>query len=460
MLRKPVRNSGWHHVNWADLSRHGYLNCPQLEPTNLSPQVYDILVGPDSIKKGISLLTYEHKVNNPRHRFNNWVQYVNCIQQDPLQKMVYFKRFEDQPDRWRDDLFGSFQPCTVIKCLVPPTMKSAGDRAKANWHVAGIAVASSIPDISRLGLKDDLSRILGVFCDCKYKNGLMGACPHVAAVFLGLCCSNSGLLRCSETEPVRLLTGTDDNLNPYSIHPEICRQNKQTRQYTVASNVSNTRANDPRYKRYLGSSLIATSRSSYTTSDMQESERLFCEDTSHLSSSTQATDSLDQRSSIAGLAFTTTNISNDVNDYMLTSSEATEEIVERDGIQVLADSPYTGTETETETASDNTLVQNHSPPSQSDLKILQYLSQFTTSNNACTQPPKLKQIPDRIKFNGITNETGVLCPLICIVYMFHGQELSKELWSYPYANRMTQIVNYYLSNMPSSAQFSVLPIAR
>ena len=418
-FRKPTRSSGWTEIEWATLAQHGYLNCPQLEPTNLIPNIYHVLVGPHAIQKGLKLLHYEHKLNNPRHQFHNWIHYVNTISEEPLQKVVYFKLFDTVPEGWKVDLFGVFQKCTIIKTLVPPTMKSTG--TKANWHVAGLSIATEAVQDSRLGLTGDLGRLLGIFCDCSYLDGLLGACPHVSSLFLGLCCSNSGLMRQGPT-PVRLLTHTGDIHTPFSINPGPTRQSNSSWQYT-SNNMINTRSADPRYQSRAQSNTAGRSRSG---DDMYQMD-------------VQA----------EGLTLQLLPVQASLPEGLTSQSPPVQESLPLPPEQGSSALPTVQQST----------VSSLSLSSVSD--VLNFINQFTSpADNRTIPPTRNDTYHPRIYFNGILNETGVLCPLVCIMYILYSEVLGEELWGHPFSNRLTEVYSLYLSNMPSRSSFSVVPIAR
>lgn len=89
-----------------------------------------------------------------------------------MDKDIFYKDFTEAPDDWDDELFGPFVEQRIIKCLVPPSMKSANDKQKVNYRMAHIAVSKE--PLDRLALEGDLRRIVAWGCTCSYKAGSIG----------------------------------------------------------------------------------------------------------------------------------------------------------------------------------------------------------------------------------------------------------------------------------------------
>ena len=87
------------------------------------------------------------------------------------------------PDWWDEDLFGEWHDCTVAKCLIPPTMKSAS--VKANFHTVIICYGNEPSD--RLGVLPPFDRIYAWRCmNCPSKTGIVAMDKHCATLFCAL----------------------------------------------------------------------------------------------------------------------------------------------------------------------------------------------------------------------------------------------------------------------------------
>lgn len=128
--------------------------------------------GPHALGKGVKLYSYELRLQYRPESFNSWAEYAEQLPNLQLDKDVFYKEFTEAPENWRNDLFGDFVQCTIIKTLVAPSMKSANDAQKANFKMAHVAI-SQIPS-DRLQLEGDLRRIVGWGCTCDYKAGSIG----------------------------------------------------------------------------------------------------------------------------------------------------------------------------------------------------------------------------------------------------------------------------------------------
>ena len=124
------------------------------------------------LTKAVKLYTYDLKRQLHLEQFDHWSDYVEALNTTDLDKMLGFKDFKEAPNGWSDELFGEFHPMRIIKTLVPPSMKSANDKARSNFRMAHVAI-STVP-CDRLQLEGDMRRIVGWGCTCSYKAGSIG----------------------------------------------------------------------------------------------------------------------------------------------------------------------------------------------------------------------------------------------------------------------------------------------
>ena len=98
-----------------------------------------------------------------------------------------------------------------------------------------------------------------------------------------------------------------------------------------------------------------------------------------------------------------------------------------------------------------TLSSSSDIPSTASPQLVEFLSEF---NQNVSLPVKAPSNLPRVQFNGIQNGSGVMCPLVCIMYIFN-QRFESSLCEV--SNTQTELMLLYLTNMPSSTPVSVLP---
>jgi hypothetical protein len=122
--------------------------------------------------KAVKLYTYDLKKQVKVEDFDSWGEFVEALEFAELDKSLGYKDFKEAPTGWSDDLFGEFTEMRIIKTLVPPSMKSANDKAKTNYRMAHVAISKQPSD--RLQVEGDMRRIVGWGCTCSYKAGSIG----------------------------------------------------------------------------------------------------------------------------------------------------------------------------------------------------------------------------------------------------------------------------------------------
>jgi len=102
-----------------------------------------------------------------------------------------------------------------------------------------------------------------------------------------------------------------------------------------------------------------------------------------------------------------------------------------------------------------TLSSSSDIPSTASPQLVQFLLELQQNVSLPVKAPS--NLP-RVQFNGIQNESGVMCPLVCIMYIFFNQRFESSLCVV--SNTLTELMLLYLTNMPSSTPVLILPFAR
>ena len=87
------------------------------------------------------------------------------------------------PDWWNEELFGEWHDCTVAKCRIPPSMKSA--TSGSNFH--NVVICYGDEPSNRLGLLPPFDKIYGWRClNCPAKTGSVAMDRHCATLLCAL----------------------------------------------------------------------------------------------------------------------------------------------------------------------------------------------------------------------------------------------------------------------------------
>ena len=175
---------------WTDLTFGDFtgdqnpINFPRLRPEEVNPVFVQLASGPHAIQRGISVLTYISQLHVKKNNIQG-LERKNILESFPTFHKVQYLRVETQPVNWDETLFGPWQPMTFVRCLMPPSNRTATD--PKNFHMVVVAVGDVGSD--RLGLVAPFDRILFWYCyDCPSLNALVSMDRHLAALIIGLSC--------------------------------------------------------------------------------------------------------------------------------------------------------------------------------------------------------------------------------------------------------------------------------
>ena len=176
----------WTDHTFADFSPNNPqnpCNIPRLTLDEVNPKAVGLCSGPHALSRAFSVLTYVSQLHVKDNNITG-PEADNIVQNFPSFHKVRTLRLETRPENWNDDVFGSFQPGTFVKSVMPPSNRSVSTRA--NFHTCVIFFGDQGSE--RLGLIPPMDRILYYFChSCPALNALCSMDRHLGALIMGLC---------------------------------------------------------------------------------------------------------------------------------------------------------------------------------------------------------------------------------------------------------------------------------
>ena len=189
------RGSAWVDVSFRDLENDDIIGFPKLNADSINPIALDIVSGPHALQKADSLLTYmnqllikdenltrEQAIQRLQNFPSDWrVQFLD------LRTPANFQPTEENPrycpSWWDETQFGQWHDLRLVRCLIPPSYKSATTRSNFHWSVIGFGREPS----TRLGLMHPYDTVYFWRCfSCPARNGSMSMDRHLATLLKAL----------------------------------------------------------------------------------------------------------------------------------------------------------------------------------------------------------------------------------------------------------------------------------
>ena len=184
------RRKGWEKVKLAFLEyENDILGFPKLNEDEVKRIAPRIVGGIHALNKTNEMLTY---ITKRRYQDSNITaqELLDKCADFPWDFEVEYREVKTPddfvptqenpswcPDWWDADKFGEWHDCTIVKAIIPPSMKSATQRSNFHHVVIGFGQEHSV----RLGQIPPYSRIYFWRCfQCPAKMGLVAMDRHVA----------------------------------------------------------------------------------------------------------------------------------------------------------------------------------------------------------------------------------------------------------------------------------------
>ena len=109
-------------------------------------------------------------------------QIETALENFPDHLKIMYKYISSPPDDWDDNIFGRFQPLTLIRAKIPPSNRCS---TSSNHHHPVIGFGTTPQD--QLGLRDPYRVIYYWRCmNCSSLNGALSFCRHLAALLVSV----------------------------------------------------------------------------------------------------------------------------------------------------------------------------------------------------------------------------------------------------------------------------------
>ena len=179
-FRGAVGRGQWTKLTFRDHFRHDVLGFPTLTNAQINPIAVTLVGGIHALTKANDILNYMNILPLKDMNMSRDEVLQACDTYPDHWEFEYLHINESSTPSWWDSAkFGDFKNCTVIRCLIPPTMKS--ERLRSNYHTAVIIFGNDPSD--RLGLSPPYNRIYFWKCiSCPSKCGSLGMDKHCAAL--------------------------------------------------------------------------------------------------------------------------------------------------------------------------------------------------------------------------------------------------------------------------------------
>ena len=181
-LTDQLRGSSWTETTFRALEDNDVLNFPKLTPDLINPVAIDICSGPHAIHKSDAVMTYMNQLllkdeNLTREEYD---QRLQVYPKDWKLHYLYVSSTGNVPPVWwNEESFGEWHNLCLVRCLIPPSYKTATSRA--NFHVVIIGFGQDRS--RRLNLRPPYDRIYFWRCfKCPALCGLMSMDRHTATL--------------------------------------------------------------------------------------------------------------------------------------------------------------------------------------------------------------------------------------------------------------------------------------
>ena len=165
------------------------IGFPQLAENEIYPTAVELACGTHALEKGNSVLTYIAQLKIKEDGITG-DRAIDMVRQFPNFHKLEFCDILTCPDRWDDELFGEFSPVRLVRCLLPPSYKTATCRANFHYFTIGFSISARYEN--RLMLRPPYDCVQFYNCDnCPSMMGLMGIDRHGAAMLIGISFKNT-----------------------------------------------------------------------------------------------------------------------------------------------------------------------------------------------------------------------------------------------------------------------------
>ena len=186
------QRNGWTKVSLAFLEyENDVLGFPKLTEDEVKRVAPRLVGGIHALNKTQEVLTYITKLWNKDNNITS-AQLLEKCQDFPWDFEVEYQEVKTPddfvptaenaswcPDWWDSDKFGEWHDCTIVKAVIPPSMRSATQRS--NFH--HVAIAFGVEHSVRLGQIPPYTQIYCWRCfQCPSKMGTVGMDRHCATL--------------------------------------------------------------------------------------------------------------------------------------------------------------------------------------------------------------------------------------------------------------------------------------